>query len=63
MDSNSPVEDFTQLVGVPSQLKGCLSLLVEVAVVVVLLLHLLCHPNVLSVVRLVIFLVSAQIVT
>ena len=59
VDSNPPVEDFTQPVGVFSQLTGCLRLLVEV---VVLLLHFLCHPGVLSVVRLVIFLVSAQIV-
>ena len=58
--SNLPVEDFTQLVGVLSQLTGCLSLLVEVVVVVVvLLLHLLRHLGVLSVVRLVILLVNA----
>ena len=47
--------------GVLSQLTEYLSLLVEV--VVVLLLHLLCQPGVLSVVRWVILLVSAQIVT
>ena len=51
------------MVGVLSQLTECLSLLVEVVVVVVLLLHLLRQPGVVSVVRWVILLASAQIVT
>ena len=59
LGDRGPVEDITLLVGVLSQLIGCLSLLIEV----VLLLYLLCQLSVLSVVRLVILLVSAQIVT
>ena len=58
VDSNPPVEDFTQPVGVFSQLTGCLRLLVEV---VVLLLHFICHPGVLSVVRLVIGVISEYV--
>jgi len=62
VDPSLPVEDFSLLVEVLSQLTKCLNLLVEV-VVVVLLLHLLRHPSVLSVVRFVILLMRAQIVT
>ena len=55
------LEDFTQLVGVLSQLTGCLSLLTEVVVVVVLMLLFLHHSGVGSVVNLGILLVSGQI--
>ena len=61
LEDRGLVEDFNQLVGVLSQLTGCLSLRVEVVVVVVLLLLLLHHSGVGSVVGLGILLVSAQV--
>ena len=60
-DSSPSVEDFTPLVGVLSQLTRCLSLLVDVAVVVVLLQLFLHHSGIGSMVSLGILLVSAQI--
>ena len=61
LGDRGPVEDFNQLVEVLNQLTGCLSLLVEVVVEVVLLLLLLHHLGVGSVIDLGILLVSAQI--
>jgi len=58
VDSSLPIEDFSQLMGVFSQLTACLNLVVEV-VVVVLLLMFLHHFGVESVVSLAILLVSA----
>ena len=56
VDSSPLVDDFTQLVGVLSQLTRCLNLLVEVVVVLLLFLH---HFGVGSVVSLGILLISA----